>query len=133
MDLKVENNIISIARRQNNAKRSFLVVNKLQAKHIPADPSASLVYFKQLGQIAAKSCKRHERVLVIGFCETATAVGAAVANEIPDSTYCHTTRENMGIEPTACFLEEHSHAVDQNLYLQGSLRDFNRIVLYYWH
>jgi adenine/guanine phosphoribosyltransferase-like PRPP-binding protein len=122
------NDKIGIAKRQNNPKRTFLIVNKRQAKHIPVDPQTALFYFKELGQLVASTCSFQERVLVIGFCETATAIGAAVAKEIPNATYCHTTRENMGDKPLVRFLEEHSHAVNQNLYLQGELKNFDRIV-----
>lgn len=67
-----------------------------------------------LGDLLAR--KYPQTKLVIGFAETATAIGAVVAERIaPDCVYVHTTREqfpaaNQWIE----FLEEHSHAVEQS-------------------
>ena len=34
-----EQDLIKIAKRQNNKKRNYLIVNKLQGKHIPVIPS----------------------------------------------------------------------------------------------
>ena len=67
---------LRIAKRYNNPKRSYLLVNPLQAKHIPVSPAAALEMMGALGnQVAAKY---PEARLVIGFAETATAIGAAV-------------------------------------------------------
>ena len=124
-----ERRLIGIARRQNNAKRPFLIVNKMQGKHVPVDPVEALTYFGRLGRLAAESCEPGERVLVVGFAETATAVGAAVAAEVAGSVYCHTTRERMaGRTPVVEFMEEHSHATDHALHVDG-LHDFDRIIL----
>jgi adenine/guanine phosphoribosyltransferase-like PRPP-binding protein len=124
-----ERRLIGIAKRQNNSKRPFLIVNRMQGKHVPVDPAEALAYFRQLGRLAAESCGRGERVLVVGFAETATAVGAAVAAEVAGSVYCHTTRERMGgRKPAVEFLEEHSHATDHALHVDG-LYDFDRIIL----
>jgi orotate phosphoribosyltransferase len=128
-----ENSSLGIALRENNARRRFLICNKLQAKHIPADPKVTLDYFGELGNLAAG---RHqgERTLVVGFAETATAVGAVVADRLcrarSDVVYCHTSREPLPREAlVAEFLEEHSHAVNQALYLDGfDIREFGRIV-----
>ena len=74
---------LRIAKRYNNPKRSYLLVNPLQAKHIPVSPAAALEMMGALGdQVAAKY---PEARLVIGFAETATAIGAAVAARLgPD-------------------------------------------------
>lgn len=62
---------LRIAKRYNNPKRSYLLVNPLQAKHIPVSPAAALEMMGALGdQVAAKY---PEARLVIGFAETATA------------------------------------------------------------
>ena len=64
---------LRIAKRYNNPKRSYLLVNPLQAKHIPVSPAAALEMMGALGnQVAAKY---PEARLVIGFAETATAIG----------------------------------------------------------
>ncbi|WP_347552551.1 phosphoribosyltransferase family protein [Pseudalkalibacillus hwajinpoensis] len=58
-----------------------------------------------------------EEPIVIGFAETATALGHAVFDCFEKGYYIHTTRENAnGISPEFNFKEEHSHAVDQRCY-----------------
>ncbi|MDR1481507.1 MAG: phosphoribosyltransferase family protein [Synergistaceae bacterium] len=123
-----EKQLVGVAKRQNNAKRPFLIVNRMQGKHTPINPLEALAYFSQLGRLAAESCERGERVLVVGFAETATAIGAAVALEVAGSVYCHTTREYMGGRiPSVEFLEEHSHATDHALHVK-ELDGFDRII-----
>jgi hypothetical protein len=129
-----ENALLGIALRENNDKRRFLICNKLQAKHIPVSPEAALEYFGKLGNLVASGCRRDERILVVGFAETATAVGAVVADYLcqvrNDIVYCHTSREPLPREAlVAEFFEEHSHAVNQAFYLNGcNLCEFDRIV-----
>jgi hypothetical protein len=126
---------LQIALRDSaTATRSYVIVNPLLAKHLPSVPSVSLEYFRRLGDEVAAGCKG-ERVLVIGFAETATAVGAAVARAIKDAVYVHTTRETPACPPeggaapgerlVAEFLEEHSHARNQALYLREGLCDLS--------
>ncbi len=107
--------ILRIAKRVNNAKRAYLLVNPLQAKHIPVSPSESLRMMNSLGSMLAE--KYPGTKLVIGFAETATAIGAAVANRLAgDCVYLHTTREAVPeVERWILFSEEHSHAVEQKL------------------
>lgn len=104
---------LRIAKRYNNPKRSYLLVNPLQAKHIPVSPAAALEMMGALGdQVAAKY---PEARLVIGFAETATAIGAAVAARLgPDCLYVHTTRETLDGD-WILFQEEHSHAAEHRL------------------
>ena len=119
----------AVLRDSPQAKRPILICNKLLAKHVPSSPRATLDYFRRLGVLAAETC-RGEKVLVAGFAETATAVGAAVAAEIPGAVYCHTSREPLPRDRLVVeFLEEHSHAVNQALYLRPELRRrYDRIV-----
>lgn len=105
--------MIRIAKRENNAKRSFLVVNPLQGKHLPVEPSRALLMFSELSK-ELKKVYGGEKLLVIGFAETATAIGAAVAIEL-DSFYIQTTREVVEEEDCLFFSEEHSHATEQKL------------------
>ena len=86
-----EEDLVRIAKRENNNKRSYLVVNRLQGKHIPVKPHEALTMFREL---AAQLKERYagERLLLIGFAETATAIGAAVAAEL-GAAYMQTTRE----------------------------------------
>ncbi|WP_306472726.1 phosphoribosyltransferase family protein [Bacillus sp. es.036] len=68
-----------------------------------------------------------EPPIVIGFAETATALGHAVFDCFQQGYYIHTTRENVGgLAPEFNFKEEHSHAVDQRCYA-------NRSILYKQH
>lgn len=98
---------ITICKRRNNANRSFLVCNDLQCKHVPSSPTKALDMFKELANKFIEFKNRSD-VLVIGFAETATAIGAAVACEL-NVKYVHTTRENVN-QQTFTFTESHSHA-----------------------
>lgn len=111
-----EHDILRLGKRHNNKKRTYLLVNPLQSKHIPASPSESLGMMKVLGEKVAE--KYPNAKLVIGFAETATAIGAAVASCLTDECiYIHTTREEIeGVSDWVEFNEEHSHAVEQKLY-----------------
>ena len=40
---------IKIAKRYNNKKRKYLLVNELQAKHMPVSPSLAINMMKELG------------------------------------------------------------------------------------
>ena len=107
-------NVIKIAKRNNNIKRSYLLVNPLQAKHVPVSPTKSLDMMNELGRILKE--KYPKTRLVIGFAETATAIGASVANCFENCIYVQTTREKMQAEDNCLiFAEEHSHAVEQKL------------------
>ena len=110
-----ESDILKIAKRINNNKRPYLLVNPLQAKHIPVSPSEAMEMMTSLGKLVAE--KYSEARLVIGFAETATAIGAVVAKTISDECYyIHTTRENVrNAKEYAFFSEEHSHATEQKL------------------
>lgn len=108
-----ESDLVRIAKRENNRKRSYLVVNPLQGKHIPADPQKALAMFRALAETLRVFCEG-KRVLVIGFAETATAIGAAVAAQL-DAYYLQTTREDISGVRYLFFSEEHSHASQQRL------------------
>ena len=83
------NNTLRIAKRFQNLKRPYLLVNPLQAKHIPVQPAAALDMMGTLGDLLARNYP--ETRLVIGFAETATAIGAVVAERIaPECVYVHT-------------------------------------------
>ena len=108
-----EEDLVRIAKRENNNKRSYLVVNRLQGKHIPVKPHEALTMFREL---SAQLKERYagERLLLIGFAETATAIGAAVAAEL-GAAYMQTTREAIPGVTYLYFSEEHSHATEQKL------------------
>ncbi|AOZ88395.1 hypothetical protein BK049_06595 [Bacillus xiamenensis] len=60
--------------------------------------------------------------IVIGFAETATALGHGVYDVIDGASYIHTTREQLlDLDPVLVFEEEHSHATDQLCYADEAL------------
>lgn len=106
--------VIRLARRINNTKRGYLIVDPLQGKHIPVSPTEMSEMSASLGKLLHKNAG--EAKLIIGFAETATALGALAAMCFPDDTvYLHTTREKLASENIVSFCEEHSHAVDQTV------------------
>ncbi len=124
----MDSNLKIALRDSKEATRPYLIVNSLLAKHLPSKPTNSLEYFKELGDKINKVCI-NEKVLVIGFAETATAVGATVASLIKDAVYVHTTRETLDLKQSNLivdFLEEHSHAKNQSLYLKEEYKDLSR-------
>ena len=113
---------LRLAKRYNNTKRSYLLVNPLQAKHIPVSPTESLNMMNALGKKLSE--KYPKTKLIVGFAETATAIGAAIAECFSSNcVYVHTTRESMPkVIDWVCSAEEHSHATEQKLigdYLGG--------------
>ncbi|MDR0424856.1 MAG: phosphoribosyltransferase family protein [Clostridiales Family XIII bacterium] len=131
-----EANIIKIAKRFNNSKRGYLLVNRLQAKHIPVCPRQALDMMESLAVKVARRLRSASLPtgdsLVIGFAETATAIGAAVALEL-GGAYIHTTREPLQQAGSPItFLEEHSHAAEHSLYpskLSALFRNASNILL----
>ena len=108
-----ENDLVRIAKRENNNKRKYLVVNALQGKHIPVSPEKAFDMFKALADIVKNSYK-DEKLLLVGFAETATAIGSALAVEL-NSYYMQTTREIIDNVDYLFFTEAHSHATEQKL------------------
>lgn len=115
---------ITVEKRDKNTKRDFLFVNKEQCKHIPCKASDMIDMCKALGKGVASILKerKSQSCLVIGFAETATAIGQIVADTLDFGVkqcavqYTVTTRENVqGTENLLTFEEEHSHATTQKL------------------
>lgn len=109
------NDLIIKGKRINNNKRNFLFISKVLGKHIEAKPKvckeiglklARLIFDKE-----EKSYKNNEKICVIGFAETATGLGMAVASYIKNCYYITTTRECITeLKSILKFEEEHSHA-----------------------
>ncbi len=124
-----EQDLVRVARRENNRKRNYLVVNRLQGKHIPVKPGEALAMFRALAD-KLRGLYEKETLLVIGFAETATAIGAAVAAEL-GADYMQTTRELVPDAEYLYFSEEHSHATEQKLVkndIDRALRTIDRIL-----
>lgn len=114
MEQYTEKDVLRLGKRIHNSKRSYLLVDPLQGKHIPVSPTAACEMSQALGELLYREAP--EAGLVIGFAETATAIAAIAALCFPDDTvYVHTTREPLDSDQTVRFLEEHSHAVDQQV------------------
>lgn len=127
MNMFREEELIRVAKRENNNRRSYLYVNPLQGKHLPVSPSKSLELFSAMAR-RVESSYRDERVLLIGFAETATAIGAAIA-ECAGSVdyYMNTTREDVPGTAFLYFSESHSHATEQRLAVRGLERILGRV------
>ena len=108
-----EAELVRIAKRENNTRRKYLVVNRLQGKHIPVSPKEAVQMFRSLAELI-KEAYPSERLLMVGFAETATAIGAAVAIEC-QAAYMQTTREVIDGVDYLYFSESHSHATEQKL------------------
>ncbi len=105
--------MISIAKRENNKNRSYLLVNRFQGKYIPAAPVKAHALCRRLAAQLPQKYKE-EKLLVVGFAETATAIGAAVAVEL-GADYIQTTRESLNGVTFLEFTEAHSHATEQKI------------------
>lgn len=118
-----EEDFIRIAKRDNNTKRTFLLVNPLQGKHLAVSPVTALQVFKTLATLVFSNKKvNFSDTLIIGFAETATAIGASLSLFAPKEycvNYIQTTREIYEGKHFLYFNEEHSHATDQMV-----IRDF---------
>lgn len=105
-----------LAKRENNPKRDFIILNTCQAKHFPSDPTGSLELMERLGRKLAQDGRAEKPTVVIGFAETATAIGAVVAGFFHDCFYVTTTREPLPDWATSISFEEsHSHASHHSL------------------
>lgn len=109
----------SFAERENNSKRRYIVINKIQGKHFPCSPSVTDKEFRQhaenVGSFAKENHITANNAVVIGFAETAVALGAYIAREF-GAFYVSTTREKL----PCCFEhisfeESHSHAAEHTL------------------
>lgn len=130
MEYGIEN-LVTIARRDNNPIRSYLYVNPLQGKHIPVEPDKPLKLFGKMAEMLDEKYPA-ERLLLIGFAETATAIGAGIAVRSDAVKYCmQTTREVYPCTNYLFFTEAHSHAAQQSLITDGlekALADVDRVV-----
>lgn len=154
------NQLMVIGKRSRNPKRNFLFISKVLGKHLEVRPDvcrvvgyllASLKYgqtkqtdafihyineptldTKMIREAMNVFYEPHERVAVLGFAETATGLGMAVASAIKGSYYLHTTREAITqYESLLQFEEEHSHATTHRCYPmdQEQLKTMDRLIL----
>jgi hypothetical protein len=81
------------------------------------DPDAPAQLAQQVDALmGARAAANVPGAVVLGFAETATAVGHCVSDAVPASRYLHSTRRVVpGVESAAGFVEAHSHAPDHLL------------------
>ena len=89
------------------------MIDPLQGKHIPVKPGKALKLFDALADTFINEYK-DEDILLIGFAETATAIGAEAAIRL-GARYIQTTREMIPGVEYLFFSETHSHATEQKL------------------
>lgn len=104
--------VMMLGKRYGNKKRKYLLVNPLQAKHVPVSPSKTCEMFDALAKRLEKNSGSHP--LVIAFAETATAIGAVISARL-GGEYIQTTRRVIDNVDWIYFSEEHSHATEQKV------------------
>lgn len=124
--------MVHVCKRINNSKRDFLFVNRFQGKHVPVNPNLVIQLFSELAKQVIDNTSLDEKVVIIGFAETATAIGNYIASKLPNCIYyMQTTREREMIlnKNLLEFKEEHSHAQEQLLCLSTDIfRQCDRII-----
>ncbi|WP_202171312.1 phosphoribosyltransferase family protein [Bacillus sp. USDA818B3_A] len=150
------NDLFTMAARINK-KRSFLFVSKVLGKHLPIEPEKALAIAALLGVRYLESVdglefkKRKDFLsllfdggsydslpfipekinpLIIGFAETATALGHGFFDCFQRAEYFHTTREDInGQAPVITFEEEHSHATSHRCYIPIEMISHKREII----
>lgn len=108
-------NLVRLAKRDNNTIRPYLYVNPMQGKHIPTNPEEVLDMCFELAK-KVNVTYPNDRLYVIGFAETATGIASAISHYLNNVVYYqNTTREYKDGEEYLYFTESHSHATDQML------------------
>lgn len=135
--------LVGLALRRNSG-RPHLLVSGVLGKHVPADPRLIMCAGRLLGRavrsrltgqpvrhgsaealravLAGASARAGDfpteaacPAVVLGYAETATGLGHAVADEL-DAVCLHSTRRTApDIVEVGTFLEEHSHAREHRL------------------
>ena len=114
---------------RRNPRRAHLIVSRVLGKHIPVDPRVAITAGGRLGDRVARTLEPvrasgsgpavgrpgagqpGDGPLVLGYAETATALGHLVSDALPGSRYLHSTRRQVpGFTPAGEFDEVHSHA-----------------------
>jgi hypothetical protein len=104
--------LLGLALRRN-PKRAHLLVSNVLGKHIPQSPATVYGHAFALG-LRVRALLGEEAAataVVLGYAETATGLGHAVADGLGTAPYLHSTRREVpGVAPGGGFEEEHSHA-----------------------
>ncbi|MCH6160096.1 phosphoribosyltransferase [Streptomyces sp. M600PL45_2] len=103
---------------RRNPKRAHLLVSLVLGKHVPERPGTVYGVGLRLGRRvrALLGDSLADAAVVLGYAETATALGHSVADGIGGVTYMHSTRRPVpGVATAGGFEEEHSHATSHLL------------------
>ncbi|WP_459386113.1 phosphoribosyltransferase [Streptomyces sp. L500] len=109
--------LLGLALRRN-PKRAHLLVSNVLGKHVPASPAAVYEAGAGLGRRVRVLLGDADaaRAVVLGYAETATGLGHAVADGLGLAPYLHSTRRAVpGVASVGGFEEEHSHATSHLL------------------
>ncbi|MFF5424452.1 MULTISPECIES: phosphoribosyltransferase domain-containing protein [unclassified Streptomyces] len=109
--------LLGLALRRN-PKRAHLLVSSVLGKHVPQRPSVVYGSGLDLGRRVRDLLGDEEaaRAVVLGYAETATALGHAVADGLGLAPYLHSTRRPVpGAARAGGFEESHSHATSHLL------------------
>jgi hypothetical protein len=141
-----------------NKKRSFLFVSKVLGKHLPIHPQKGLLtaallaasyaeiikglnaqvteelintFIQKESQFQSKAfIPSSVNPVVIGFAETATALGHAFFDCFEGAEFFHTTREEISsLTPCITFEEEHSHATSHRCYIPLNMINNDREII----
>ena len=111
--------LVRLAKRDNNNIRPYLYVNPIQGKHIPTNPDDTMRMCHTLANMV-KEAYPSDRIFVIGFAEIATGIASGICHYLDNVIfYQNTTREYEENEECLYFTESHSHATDQMLRADG--------------
>ena len=103
---------------RRNPKRAHLLVSNVLGKHVPQSPSVVYGAGFALGRRVRELLGAEEaaRAVVLGYAETATGLGHAVADGVGSAPYLHSTRRPVtGVARAGGFEESHSHATSHLL------------------
>ncbi|MFE2265776.1 phosphoribosyltransferase domain-containing protein [Streptomyces griseosporeus] len=109
--------LLGLALRRN-PKRAHLLVSNVLGKHVPQSPSVVYGHGFALGRRVRDLLGPTEaaHAVVLGYAETATGLGHAVADGLGTAPYLHSTRRPVpGLTPAGGFEESHSHATSHLL------------------
>ncbi|WP_432171436.1 phosphoribosyltransferase [Streptomyces sp. 1222.5] len=109
--------LLGLALRRN-PRRAHLLVSHVLGKHVPQRPSVVYGHGLALGRRVAALLGEAEAAtaVVLGYAETATGLGHAVADGLGTAPYLHSTRRPVpGLAPAGGFEEAHSHATSHLL------------------
>ncbi|MFJ8884195.1 phosphoribosyltransferase [Streptomyces sp. NPDC102402] len=109
--------LLGLALRRN-PKRAHLLVSNVLGKHVPQRPSVVHGAGFELGERVRDLLGEREarRAVVLGYAETATGLGHAVADGLGVAPYLHSTRRPVdGVAQAGGFEEAHSHATSHLL------------------